>query len=139
MSPLLVNVFKVLFVAVLYGFLWMVARAVRSHLAAGTAGTQRVPSTPAVLVLVEPEAGAGRVIPVERPTLVGRGPDADVLLDDAFASDRHVRFDRVEGRLVIEDLGSTNGTLVNGIAVVGRRTLDRGDLIRLGQTIMEVR
>ena len=50
-----------------------------------------------------------------------------------------MRFDRVEGRLVIEGLGSTNGTLVNGIVVVGRRTLDRGDLVRVGQTIMEVR
>ncbi len=139
MSPLLVNLFKVMFVAVLYGFLWMVVRAVRSHLAAGTAGAERVASTPAVLVLVEPEAGAGRVIAVERPTLAGRGPDADVPFDDPFTSDRHVRFDRVEGRLVIEDLGSTNGTLVNGIAAVGRRTLDRGDLIRIGQTIMEVR
>jgi len=139
MSPLLVNLFKVLFIAVLYGFLWVVVRAVRSHLAAGTGTTERPTSTTAVLVVVEPESAAGRVIPVERPTLVGRGPGADVPFDDPFTSDRHVRFDRVEGRLVVEDLGSTNGTLVNGIPVVGRRTLDRGDVIRVGQTIMEVR
>ncbi|MEK7252542.1 MAG: FHA domain-containing protein [Actinomycetota bacterium] len=139
MSPLLINVFKVLFVAVLYGFLWVVVRAIRSHLSPVSTAVERTVSTPAVLVLLEPAAMAGRVISVERPMTVGRGSDADVPFDDPFTSDRHVRFDRVEGRLVIEDLGSTNGTLVNGIVVVGRRTLDRGDLVRVGQTIMEVR
>ncbi len=139
MSPLLINIFKVLFVAVLYGFLWVVVRAIRSHLSPPSAVVDRPASAPAVLVLLEPEAVAGRVISVERPMTVGRATDVDVAFDDPFTSDRHVRFDRVEGRLVIEDLGSTNGTLVNGVVIVGRRTLDRGDLIRVGQTIMEVR
>ena len=140
MAPLWVNVAKVLFVVVLYGFLWIVARAVRSHLgAAAGASAERASSTLAVIGVLEPAAAAGKVLSVERPTLIGRGAEADITFDDPFLSDRHVRFDRVEGRLVIEDLGSTNGTLVNGIPVVGRRTLDRGDVIRVGQTIMEVR
>jgi len=137
MSPLLVNLLKVLFVALLYAFLWVVARAVRSHLGAGVVTSERQ-SLPA-LFLTEPAAMAGRGIVVEQPTMVGRGAEADVTLDDPFISDRHVRFDRLENRLVIEDLGSTNGTAVNGIPVVGRRALDRGDVIRIGQTIMEVR
>ncbi len=137
MSPLLVNVFKVLFVAALYAFLWIVARAVRSHLSTGVISPDR--GTLPALFLVEPAVVAGRVIVVEQPTLVGRAADADVKLDDPFISDRHVRFDRLASRLVIEDLGSTNGTVVNGLPVVGRRALDRGDVIRIGQTIMEVR
>lgn len=137
MSPLLVNLLKVLFVAVLYGFLWVVVRAVRSHLGTGAVTPDRQ-SLPA-LFLTEPAAMAGRVIVVEEPILVGRGTEADVTFDDPFISDRHVRFDRLGNRLVIEDLGSTNGTAVNGIPVVGRRALDRGDVIRIGQTMMEVR
>lgn len=137
MSPLLVNVLKVLFVALLYAFLWVVARAVRSHLGTGAVTPDRQ-SLPA-LFLTAPTALAGRVIVIEQPTLVGRGSEADVTLDDPFISDRHVRFDRLENRLVIEDLGSTNGTVVNGMPVAGRRALDRGDVIRIGQTIMEVR
>jgi pSer/pThr/pTyr-binding forkhead associated (FHA) protein len=139
MSPLLINIFKVLFVAVLYGFLWIVVRGVRAHLSGAATATERTAASPAVISVLEPPAAAGRVLPVEGPTLIGRGPDADVSFDDPFISDHHVRFDRVEGRLVIEDLGSTNGTQVNGLPVVGRRSLDRGDVIRVGQTIMEVR
>ena len=139
MSPVLVNVLKVLFVVVLYGFLWIVARAVRSHLATSANPIDRTASGPGVIMITDPPADSGRILAVDQPTLIGRGAEADIKLDDPFISDRHVRFDRVEARLVVEDLGSTNGTLVNGIPVVARRALDRGDVIRIGQTIMEVR
>jgi len=139
MSPVLVNVFKVLFVVVLYGFLWIVARAVRAHLGTAANPTDRTAAGSGTITITEPPAAAGRILTVEQPTLIGRSGEADITLDDPFISDRHVRFDRVEGRLVVEDLGSTNGTLVNGIPVIGRRALDRGDVIRIGQTIMEVR
>lgn len=139
MPQVLLNVLKILFVVALYGFLWIVARAIRSHLAASASPGDRTTSGLAVLAITEPPNEAGRILAVEHATLVGRSGEADITLDDPFISDRHVRFDRLEGRLVIEDLGSTNGTLVNGIPVVGRRALDRGDVIRIGQTIMEVR
>lgn len=136
MSPLWVNVLKVAFVASLYLFLWTVVRAARSHLA-GPVTVER--SADHVLFVTAPAEAMGRVIAVEAPTLVGRGSEADITLDDPFISDRHVRFDRVENRLVMEDLGSTNGTQVNGLPVTGRRVLDRGDVVRIGQTMMEVR
>lgn len=138
MPPLAVNVLKVLFVVVLYGFLWVVARAVRSHLSVTPVTSTRTGAIGAVVV-IEPKPLAGRLLTVDHPTVIGRAAEADLVLDDPFASDRHARFDRLEGRLVIEDLGSTNGTVVNGVPVVGRRALDRGDAIRIGQTIMEVR
>lgn len=139
MSQVLVNVFKILFVVALYGFLWIVARAVRSHLAASVNPGDRTAAGLAVITVTEPPSEAGRILAVEQATVVGRSGGTDIALDDPFISDRHVRFDRIEGRLVVEDLGSTNGTLVNGIPVVGRRALERGDVIRIGQTIMEVR
>jgi pSer/pThr/pTyr-binding forkhead associated (FHA) protein len=89
------------------------------------------------LFLTEPAEMKGRVIVIEQPILVGRGAEADVTLDDPFISDLHVRFDRLENRLVLEDLGSTNGIAVM-VYRCGRRVLDRGDVIRIGQT-MEVR
>jgi hypothetical protein len=136
MSPLWVNVLKVAFVAALYLFLWTVVRAVRAHLAIPTA-TERPAAH--VLFVTEPQESSGRVITVESPVLIGRSREADITLDDPFISDRHVRFDRLEHRIVLEDLGSTNGTQVNGLAVTGRRVLDRGDVVRIGQTMMEVR
>lgn len=136
MSPLWVNLLKVAFVAVLYTFLWTVVRAVRSHLASPAAAERPAAH---VLFVTEPPQQSGRVISVESPTLIGRSREADITLDDPFISDRHVRFDRMENRIVIEDLGSTNGTQVNGLPVTGRRVLDRGDIVRIGQTCLEVR
>ncbi len=138
MSPLLVNVFKVLFVAVLYLFLWFVARAIRSHLAAPAAAAAGR-AAHHVLFVTEPAAMAGLVLAVEEPTLLGRSREADITIDDPFISERHVRFDRMENRIVVEDLGSTNGTTVNGLPITGRRVLDRGDVVGIGHAIMEVR
>ena len=64
MSPLLINVFKVLFVAVLYGFLWVVVRAIRSHRSPVSTAVERTVSTPAVLVLLEPTRPWEEVISV---------------------------------------------------------------------------
>ncbi len=119
-------------VVALYLFLWLVARTMRTHLA--PADTVRTGGTSIFIVTGE----ARRPIPVQGPTVVGRGGEADVELDDPFSSDRHVMLDRVENRLVIEDLGSTNGTFINGTRVQGRRALDKGDEILVGQTIMGV-
>lgn len=137
MSPLVLNVSKVLLLVVIYGFLWVVARAVRSHLT--PAATVRPEPTFVSPVFVAPMSRAGTTIAVDRPTVVGRGEQADVVIDDPFASDHHARFDRVGGRLLVEDLGSKNGTLVNGAAITERRVLEDGDTIRIGETIMEVR
>lgn len=138
MSPIAVNLAKVLVVVVLYGFLWVVARAVRTHLTApGT--VERGPAVTGEIVFVQPAALTGTMVPVDGPVVVGRGDGADLTIADPFASERHACFDRVGGRLVVEDLGSTNGTLVNGVRLQGRRALERGDAIAIGQTIMEVR
>ena len=138
MSPLLLNLLKLAFVAALYLFLWMVVRAIRVHLAPGGAATAER-SGPHVVYVTAPVEAAGRVIAVERPTMIGRSPGADVHLEDPFISERHVRFDRMENRIVVEDLGSTNGTTINGLPLTGRKVLDRGDVIRIGQTMMEIR
>lgn len=138
MPPLAVNLIKIAVVIGLWSFILIVARAVRDHLRATSDATATAPA-PAVLVFVQPAKAAGRVLAVDGPVVVGRGAGVDAAIDDPFASDRHVMFDRIGGRLIVEDLGSTNGTLVNGRKVNGRRTLDRGDAVHIGQTIMEVR
>ncbi len=65
--------------------------------------------------------------------VVGRGTDADLQLMDQGVSRRHADLHVAEGRTTVYDLGSTNGTLVNGHAVRSQ-PLQHGDVIRVGHT-----
>jgi len=142
MSPLVVNLLKVGVVAVIYLFLAVVVRAVRAQVTAPaarlTAAKAPAPPPP-VLVVTAPEGSAGRQIEVRRTVVVGRGEAADVTLDDDFTSERHARFDNQGGALYVDDLGSTNGTFVNGEKIEERTALAVGDAVRVGDTIMELR
>ncbi|HEX8066382.1 MAG TPA: FHA domain-containing protein [Thermoleophilaceae bacterium] len=83
---------------------------------------------------------AGRELDVEGTGIVGRDPaSASVVLDDPEVSRRHASL-AVEGsQLAVEDLGSTNGTFVNGERIQGTRRLEDGDRVRFGTTVLELR
>jgi pSer/pThr/pTyr-binding forkhead associated (FHA) protein len=138
MTDTIVNLTKVAFVGGLYVFLFFVARAIRGHVTSDRSRRSEAPERVPTLVITAPEASA-RTIEVRRPIVVGRGAEADITLEDAFASDRHARFDTADGALFVHDLGSTNGTMVNGEPVSDRTVLSRGDTVRIGGTTMEVR
>ena len=65
---------------------------------------------------------------------IGRSRDCDVVIEDAGVSRRHAEIRPVGGGWEIEDLGSTNGVVVNGIAIRGAQELSPGDRIELGST-----
>lgn len=78
----------------------------------------------------------GDMIKVDREMTIGRGPEADYRLEEPGISRNHVRI-RPEGeRLVVEDLGSRNGSWVNGQQVRGPTPLGAGDQLRLGMTVI---
>jgi len=67
--------------------------------------------------------------------VVGRSPGCDLVLEDGRVSRRHARFDCVAGQCFVEDLGSRNGTLLNGTPVAGRTALVPGDRVAVGETL----
>jgi pSer/pThr/pTyr-binding forkhead associated (FHA) protein len=68
-------------------------------------------------------------------TSIGRSSASDIVLkSDDFASGRHAQLTRHGGLLYVEDLGSTNGTFVNGRKTVGATPLRHGDTVRVGST-----
>jgi hypothetical protein len=92
-----------------------------------------------LLVLVSPELGEGNTIEVTVPTVIGRDATSGIRLEnDEFVSARHARIEpRPEGALV-DDLGSTNGTFVNGSKVKRAKLAKAGDVIKVGATELQV-
>jgi pSer/pThr/pTyr-binding forkhead associated (FHA) protein len=148
-------VLKVGFIVLLYLFIWRIVRSAsrdfRSAPAqesqiispgqAAAAGLAPRPSAGARLIVVKSDAlPVGEAFPVVAgPVAVGRGGQNDVPLDgDEFASAEHARFEARRDGLWVEDVGSTNGTFVNGARVTTPRRLGRGDIVRVGQTDFRV-
>jgi hypothetical protein len=141
-------VLKLAFLVLLYAFIVLIVRSATKDLggapqesiilgaAEAAALRARLPVRPARFVVV---AGAGlhegAVVEVREPTVAGRGPESTLQLDgDDFASARHALIEPRSDGVWIEDLGSTNGTFVNGARVTTERLLQTGDVLRLGQT-----
>jgi pSer/pThr/pTyr-binding forkhead associated (FHA) protein len=92
-----------------------------------------------LLVLASPELGEGNMLEVTAPTVIGRDATSGIRLEhDEFVSARHARIEpRPEGALV-DDLGSLNGTFVNGSKVKRAKVAKAGDVIKVGATELQV-
>jgi hypothetical protein len=94
--------------------------------------------SPEVIIEVREPGGAPRRIPVSgAPIRIGRAPECELVLKDSRVSRRHARLHAREGVLVLTDLGSTNGTRVNGHRVT-ELVLGAGDRIQIGETSLLV-
>ena len=123
------------------------ADAGAGHAAAGDGGggptdtmvfTIPRPSAPAARLRVTPPDGSEFLCEFDGSSLtIGRGPDNDLVLADGRVSRHHARVSGRRGTLVYTDLGSTNGSRVNG-APVGELVLGAGDRIELGDTVVVV-
>ena len=90
------------------------------------------PATAAPRFFLEIE---GRMHPVNHlPFVLGRGSDADLRLDDKGVSRRHLQLSMQGGAVVASDMGSTNGTLINGVPLRAPVVLANGSLLRMGNT-----
>ncbi|MDJ0868187.1 MAG: FHA domain-containing protein [Myxococcota bacterium] len=93
-------------------------------------------SRPVLVVITGGTAGSEHLL--DRPRIaLGRGPDVDLALDESSLSRRHALVEYVDGGFRLRDLGSTNGTLVNG-AAVETAELKHGDRIELGELMLQL-
>jgi pSer/pThr/pTyr-binding forkhead associated (FHA) protein len=91
-----------------------------------------------ILEIVEGD-GAGRQTPLSGPIEIGRDASSSLALQDDQMSRHHARVSAQGDLALVEDLGSTNGTYVNGQKVEGPRAIRPGDQIRVGLTVIELR
>ena len=145
---------RIVFVVLLYLFVWRVIRlSVRdirapqesivlsagAAAAAGLGGALAPSARPAprgrLRVEESPVFPNGTLVLLDQDVVFGRAPDTDVVLDeDGTVSAHHARAGRRDDGVVIEDLGSTNGTFVNGERLTAPRTLRFGDVVVIGAT-----
>ena len=95
-------------------------------------------STDCLVVVYQRDGGAGRSIKLDQlPLRIGRDPSNELVLEDDGVSRRHARIEWRSDRLVLMDVGSTNGTLLNDAELSGIVELRTGDRIQVGSTIFK--
>jgi hypothetical protein len=145
-------VLKLAFLVLLYGFILLIVRTATKDLSgapqesivlgaaeAAALRAQISPATARFRVVGGPGLEPGTLLELSASTIVGRGPESGLSVDgDEFASAQHARIDTGTDGVWVEDLGSTNGTFVNGARVTERRLLQTGDVVRVGQTELKL-
>jgi hypothetical protein len=91
-------------------------------------------AAPRLRVESAPGLRAGAAYDLSDGAVLGRGDDCDLKLEDSFASGRHARLVPQGEVIVLEDLGSTNGTYLNGQPLAGPQPLHAGDKVRIGDS-----
>ena len=100
--------------------------------------TLRARKTSTQLVIVE-GALTGTAVPLgSSPIIIGRAPDATIVLDDDFVSTHHARLTPNGNHWIVEDLGSTNGTWIDRTRVSTPTVFRPGTQLRIGRTSMEL-
>jgi hypothetical protein len=133
MDPLVLVLWllRLLFLALLYTFLFAVARILVRDLRA--AAREPVSALGRLLVVSSPgDPPAGSVIAIDATTTLGRDVNNTVVLDDPYVSGEHAVLTYRGRAWHIEDLGSTNGTFVNGEIVAAVEPLGFGDVLTIG-------
>ncbi len=140
-------ILKIAFLVLLYLFIWRIVRTagrdlrlpqesfiLRPALAGGPIGQSMHQGR--LVVLQSQVLQAGEEFDLDSsPLTIGRGTQNDVSIDgDEFASARHVRIEPRRDGVWASDVGSTNGTYVNGVRIDRPRKLVQGDVVRAGET-----
>ena len=161
MSEQLLDLLKLGLLALLYLFfirvIWAVWTELRTPVSETRPGTQpsvttvgtrdrrragrRRPSAaaaPQSLKVIEPLDSAGTSFPLAPEMTLGRAPGCVVVVEDTYVSQLHARVFADRDAYLVEDLGSTNGTFLNGSGVSAPQALSLGDRIRVGNMVLEV-
>ena len=142
-------VLKLAFLVLLYVFIWRIVRSaardlrlpqesmiLRPHQAAGLLHQPAPPKLGRLVVTGSPALLEGEVFVLEAAAIsIGRAANNEIVIDeDEYASTRHARVEPRRDGVYVEDVGSTNGTYVNGVRLTREQRLVPGDLIRIGET-----
>jgi hypothetical protein len=150
----LLTIVKFALLLLLYVFIARTLRAVTADLYGPRRRSTSPPPRPAVAnaapprrsrripkeIVVHPPTGSPQVLSLTgRGLVLGRAGNSDLAVDDVYVSDEHVEILPDDGGWSVRDLGSTNGTFLNGAKIARPTPLAVGDQLRLGKTRIELR
>ena len=135
---------RLAFIALIYIFLYQVARvSIRELVAMGSASrddtASGMPGPTAALEVVDPAESSfdtGSRLPLDHYTTVGRREDNTIVIDDAFISGTHAQLTYDHGNWWLQDLGSTNGTALNGAPVRSKVQVRQDDIVQFGRVVL---
>jgi hypothetical protein len=142
-------VLKLAFLVLLYLFIWRIVRSAARDVRMPQESFILAPGSVPGLSQEQPRVETGRLVVVKSPALdegdqleldstpllLGRGSGNDVNLSrDEYASSKHARVEPRRDGVWLEDVGSTNGTYLNGIRLTSAKKLAAGDVMRIGET-----
>jgi pSer/pThr/pTyr-binding forkhead associated (FHA) protein len=152
---IVLDLLKYVFLAVLYIFIARAVKAAYMELRGPNAPRRAPRSTPAPtparpparrskkptsrVTVIEGENHKGKSFDVGDELLIGRADKCRIVLDDAYVSQMHARIFARDDAVMVEDLGSTNGTYVNRSRISAPTELHRGDQVKIGKTVLEMR
>jgi pSer/pThr/pTyr-binding forkhead associated (FHA) protein len=157
MSEIALTVIKVVYLALLWLFILSAVSVIRSDLFGRTVRAsdqlqpQELEAPPAPPRRTKRQRGEPRVLMISQGNqaglsadlasgviMIGRGADCQLILDDDYVSTRHARVVSTPDGIYIEDLGSTNGSYVNGQRITAPTTITMADTVRIGKTILKL-
>jgi Inner membrane component of T3SS, cytoplasmic domain len=157
MSEIALTIIKVAFLALLWLFILSAVSVIRTDLFGKTvrAGDQpqqqELETPPPPPKRAKRHRGEPRVFMISQGKqaglsaelangviMIGRGSDCQLILEDDYVSTRHARVVSSPNGIYVEDLGSTNGTYVNGQRITAPTTITLADTVRIGKTIMKL-
>ncbi|MDN5725223.1 MAG: FHA domain-containing protein [Propionibacteriales bacterium] len=157
MSEIAVTLIKVLFLVLLWIFILSVASVIRGDLFGRTVPASELPQPeiteappankkvkrrdrghPSTFAITNgPQSGTSASL-ADGVVQIGRSADCQIILEDDYVSTRHARVIANDNGFYVEDLGSTNGTYVNGQRITQPTTIGLADAVRIGKTVMKL-
>jgi pSer/pThr/pTyr-binding forkhead associated (FHA) protein len=157
MSEIALLIIKVVFLALLWLFILSAVSVIRSDLFGKTVRASEQPQPQELETPPPPprkakrQRGQPRVFTISQGNqaglsadlaggviMIGRSADCQLILDDDYVSTRHARVVGAPTGIYIEDLGSTNGTYVNGQRITAPTTITLDDTVRIGKTMLKL-
>jgi FHA domain len=146
MSEIAITIIKVAFLALLWLFILSAVSVIRSDLfgktirASDQPQPQELESPPPPPRKAKRQRGAPRVFMISQGNQAGLSADlaGGVILQDDYVSTRHARVVSTPSGIYVEDLGSTNGTYVNGQRITAPTTITLADTVRIGKTMLRL-